>query len=365
MTPVQKMGKFRKLSNQPFGLGVLVGLGLLQISSCTSPEERSGNRIYLQRGYFLNSGDATIANPTIRNPFLDWAQDPEDQFRTVRPPTVVARYINSLRDFPQFTQKVRASIISLPDANPIALKVVAPAKVMAELPPVMRARKSGHRQFKFSLCDECVQKPDIVIVTLCAYGQSPCFGSFSYDQYGQSGLQTGDFQNGLGIIRGSNAAFQKTTDFCPSGDVVSMGGPIDSSSSRIPWFEFPEELSMQLLTGFSTMEIQRGESDWRDRMSALRGLIIGSEEHLSSPVQGARLVSVFEGRELSCRHNNVQANVERFMTLSAPLANNLKSPRVCIVSGHEATPMAQAELIARCAEFSADPMSELNQIREN
>ncbi|OYU50711.1 MAG: hypothetical protein CFE27_15760 [Alphaproteobacteria bacterium PA1] len=334
-----------------------VGVAVLLLIGCS----RTSDQIYIHRSYFLNSGNETIGNPAIRQPYLDWVRDPEDQFRTIQPPKQVAQYIISLREFPYFSEKVRSKFPARSESDVISLKVVAPAIVMKELPPILLARQKGKQHSRFSLCSKCNRKPDIVIVTLCAYGQSPCFGSFSYDQYGQSGLRTGEIQNGVSIIRGPNSAFPKIDYFCPSGALVSLGGPIDFGSSRIPWFEFPEELSIQLMTGFTTFEFQRGDNDWNDAMSKVRVQANGSDTPLAYDSNSASVLSIFEGRDLSCRSKRAPATVERFMTLAIPFLKQPQRPRVCIVSGHEHSPKIQAELIARCAEFGTNPMLEINQ----
>lgn len=338
-----------------------LGVAMLLMNSCSPAAER----VYIQRGYFLHSGDATDTGPVSRGPYLDWARDPEDQFRTIPPPAHVAEFIKSLRDHSYFSQKVRNNIPTLPDGDAIDLKVVAPATVIAELLPILQAREKREPQFRFSLCNECNQKPDLVIIALCTYEQSSCFGSFSYDQYGQSDHQTGDLQNGRRIIRGSNRSFQRIADFCPNGNLVSIGGPIDFGTSRVPWFEISEELSIQLLTGFSTFAVPRDDSDWSNAMSTLRTQIFGHDAPLTTGSKEVRSLSVFEGRNLSCRSKNTPATVERFMTLAVPSVKQQQNSRVCIVSGHEPTPKAQAELIARCAEFGASPILEIIQSRQN
>jgi hypothetical protein len=359
---VERKGCDKRQNKGVFLFMLLLGLQMLQINSCAPNQNAEQSKIYMYRGYFLNSGHPSGENLPIRQPFLDWARDPEDQFRTIRPPTNDAERVGTIRQFSQFRDKIKDNIHALAPSKAVAVKVVAPDNVITELLPILQGTREGGLEFKVSTCDGCNQKPDIIIVALCAYGKVPCFGAFSYDQYGVSGLKTGEIKDGVRVIRGSNTHFPKVDNFCPDGNLISMGGPIDFGKSRIEWFEFPEEMSMQLLAGFSTFEAQPGENDWNDAMSEMRIQVNGNGDPLVRQLSGAYLLSVLEGQNFDCRKKNRPANVERFMTFAVPSVEQLSHPRVCIVSGHEPTPKAQAKLIARCARFSGDPMSEITQL---
>ena len=122
---------------------------------------------------------------------------------------------------------------------------------------------------------------------------------------------------------------------------------------------------MQLMTGFTTFDSLRSDNDWQTAMSEVRVQVSGSNAPLVYEAKSASLLSVFEGRGLNCRSNRAPITVDRFMTLAITSLKQPESPRVCIVSGHEHAPKAQAELIARCAEFSTNPVLELNRYNQN